>query len=106
EAILVGKKCTVDFPGFLQSWAYLGRAYSESGNAHAAIDAFTRSEAGAPEAVRPILDSWLAYAYARAGETAKAAAMADRLRQMGSRANPYYLSYPYIALGRRDEAID
>jgi eukaryotic-like serine/threonine-protein kinase len=106
DAIRAGRKCIADFPNFAQSWAYLGRAYSENGDAREAIDALKHAQSGAPDAIRPIIDSWLAYAYARAGDTAKASEMASQIRVLGDRANPYYLAYPFAALGRRDEAID
>jgi tetratricopeptide (TPR) repeat protein len=104
-AIAVGKKCIADFPDFVQSWAYLGRAYTENGNRRESIDALTRAMPPPDNAAAPIIDAWLAHAYARAGQTDKTRAAAGRLRKIGERMNPYYLSYPFIDLGRRDEAL-
>lgn len=105
DAIAVGQKCIADSPDFMPSQAYLGRAYTENGNGREAIDALARALPPPDNALRPIIDAWLAHAYARAGEIDKTRDTAGRLIKLGNRMNPYYLSYPLIDLGRRDEAL-
>ncbi|HKB81510.1 MAG TPA: tetratricopeptide repeat protein, partial [Thermoanaerobaculia bacterium] len=100
-AIAAGKQATSDFVEFGQAWAYLARAYSDGGDPRAAIATFDQ----APKTASPIIEAWRAYAYAKAGQPAKTAEIAAKLEKLGTAMNPYYLAYPYAALGRKEEAI-
>ncbi|HVT45698.1 MAG TPA: tetratricopeptide repeat protein [Thermoanaerobaculia bacterium] len=102
-AVRSGRSTIAAFPDFPSARSYTARALLEKGQNSEAI-AMHRTAVS----LRPskILELWLAEALARDGKTSEALAIVRRIEAGGEYVNPYYLAFPYIALGDQERALD
>ena len=89
---------------YLAHWA-LGWSDIEAGEFSAAIPEFEKARmTDSP----PFIAGWLGYAYAAAGERAKAEAIIAKLNQMSSRrfVSPFCTAIIYLGLGDKERTLD
>lgn len=89
-------------PGEPRSLAYMARIRTELGDYDAAISMHRQAAASGNR----IMEIWLAEALARSGRKTEAEDLVEKIEDQPGYVNPYYLAFPYIALGQHDRALD
>ncbi len=101
-AVRSGRSAIAAFPDFPISHSYTARALVEKGSNDEAIAMHRRAVSLRPSRV---LELWLAEALARDGARAESLEILRRIETSGDYVNPYYLAFPYIAMGDHERAL-
>ncbi|MBW3671614.1 MAG: tetratricopeptide repeat protein, partial [Acidobacteria bacterium] len=88
-------------PGEARSLAYMARIRTELGDYDEAVSMHRQAAASGNR----ILELWLAEALARSGQKTEARDLVEKIEDEPGYVNPYYLAFPYIALGQHDRAL-
>lgn len=101
-AVRNARSAIAAFPDFPNAHSYGARALLEKGETDEAIDMHRRAVSLRPSTN---LELWLAEALARDQEIGEALKIVRRIEARRDYVNPYYLAFPYIAMGDHERAL-